>query len=131
MKYVYPAIIRPDGKGYHVFFPDIEGAGTCGDDFHDCIKMGEDWLCLKLYNMEQKGLSIPAPSDIMNLDCQEGDVKTLINADTEYYRRFYGKKAVKKTLTIPAWLNVMAEEMQLNFSQTLQRALMEELRITD
>ena len=45
MKYVFPAIFRPDGNGFHVFFPDIEGAGTCGDDFHDCIKMGEDWLC--------------------------------------------------------------------------------------
>ena len=131
MKYVYPAIFRPDDDGYHVIFPDIEGAGTCGTDFHDCMEMGEDWLCLKLYEMEQKKATVPDPSDIMNLKCQEGDVKTFIRVDTEFYKRFYEKKSVKKTLTIPAWLNAMAEKMRINFSHTLQKALKEELEISD
>ena len=102
MKYVYPAVIRPDGKSYHVFFPDIEGAGTCGDDYQDCIEMGEDWLCLVLYNIEQEGRPIPEPSDINEVCIEEGDIKTLIHVDTEFYQRFYEQKAVRKTLSIPA-----------------------------
>ena len=131
MKYVFPAIFRPDGSGFHVFFPDIEGAGTCGDNFNDCIEMGEDWLCLQLYDMEQKGVEIPNPSDINALGSQEGDIKTLINADTDFYKRFYENKSIKKTLTIPSWLNSAAEKANINFSQTLQRALREELQITE
>ena len=129
MKYVFPAIFRPDGSNFHVIFPDIEGAGTCGDDFHDCIQMGEDWLCLKLYDMEQKGQDIPIPSDINKLVCNDDDIKTLISVDTIFYRRFYENKSVKKTLSVPAWLSTMAEEKNINFSQTLQRALKEELQI--
>ena len=129
MKYVFPAIFRPDGNSFHVFFPDIEGAGTCGDNFHDCIQMGEDWLCLKLYSLEQEGQTIPEPSDINNLHSAEGDVKTLISVDTVFYKRFYENKSAKKTLSVPAWLSTMAEEKNINFSQTLQRALKEELQL--
>ena len=131
MKYVFPAIFRPDGNGFHVFFPDIKGAGTCGDDFNDCIEMGEDWLCGQLYHMEQNGIEIPLPSDINSLDSKDGDIKTLINTNTDFYKRFYENKAVKKTLTIPAWLNEKAINANINFSQTLQRALREELQITE
>ena len=132
MKYVYPAIFRPEPEGnYHVFFPDIDGAGTCGDDLKDCIEMGEDWLCLTLYHMEQKGDFIPLPSDINEVRREEGDIVTLISVDTEYYKRFYENKSTKKTLTIPSWLNMAAEAANINFSQTLQKALKEELQIVD
>lgn len=131
MKYVFPAIFRPDGNVFHVFFPDIKGAGTCGDDFNDCIEMGEDWLCLMLYDMEQKGIEIPRPSDINTLSSQKGDIKTLINVDTNFYKRFYENKSVKKTLTIPAWLNEKALNANINFSHTLQKALREELQLTE
>ena len=132
MKYVYPAIFRPEPEGnYHVFFPDIDGAGTCGDDLKDCISMGEDWLCLKLYDMEQQKEHIPEPSNINEIEREEGDVVTLISVDTERYKRFYENKSVKKTLTIPSWLNVEAESANVNFSQVLQRALKEELQIAE
>lgn len=132
MEYVYPAIFRPEPEGnYHVIFPDIEGAGTCGDDFSDCIEMGSDWLCLKLYEIEEKGNVIPKPSDINNLEHQQGDVITLISVDTEYYRRFFENKLVKKTLNIPSWLNVRAEAANINFSQVLQKALKHELQIIE
>jgi len=132
MKYVYPAIFRPEPEGnYHVFFPDIKGAGTCGDDFSDCIEMGGDWLCQKLYNMEESGNSIPAPSSINDIVKQDGDVVTLISVDTNSYRRFYESKLIKKTLNIPYWLNARAEDASINFSQALQKALKEELQIAD
>ena len=105
MKYVYPAIFRPEPEGnYHVIFPDIDGAGTCGDDFSDCIEMGSDWLCLKLYEAEEKGIPIPKPSDAMALVVLKDDAVTLISVDTDDYRRFYGNKLIKKTLNIPILL---------------------------
>jgi len=132
MKYVFPAIFRPEPEGnYHVFFPDIAGAGTCGDDLSDCIEMGADWLCLRLYDMEIKGESIPTPSNVNDINKQRDDVVTLISVDTDTYKRFYENKLIKKTLNIPYWLNVRAEEASINFSQTLQKALKEELQIAD
>jgi hypothetical protein len=67
----------------------------------------------------------------VSIDCSEpGDIVTLIAADTETYRRYYENKLVKKTLNIHSWLNERAENANINFSQTLQRALQEELRLT-
>jgi predicted RNase H-like HicB family nuclease/post-segregation antitoxin (ccd killing protein) len=132
MKYVYPAIFRPEPEGgFHVFFPDIEGAGTCGNDLKDCMEMGADWLCLKLYDLEQKNSPIPKPSDINEIRRKDGDIVTLISVDTEFYKRFYENKSVKKTLTIPSWLNAEAEAANINFSQTLQKALKKELQYAE
>lgn len=69
------------------------------------------------------------PSDIRELKPQPGDITSLVACDTLEYRRFNDSKAVKKTLTIPNWLNVMSERANINFSAVLQKALMEELNI--
>jgi len=130
MRYVYPAILRlDDDAGYYVFFPDLERGATQGDDLADAISMAEDSLCLALYDMEESGESIPTPSKPKALKTQAKDTVTLISVDTEDYRRYYENKLVKKTLNIPSWLNKRAEEANINFSQTLQVALKQELRI--
>jgi predicted RNase H-like HicB family nuclease len=129
-KYVYPAIFTcENGGGYSVLFPDFESCYTCGDDMADALDMAKDVLCLTLYGMEKEGKVIPAPSDIKMIRATDIDVVSLVGCDTEFYRRFYDSKAVKKTLTIPMWLNEQAERENINFSQTLQRALKEELHI--
>ena len=132
MKYVYPAIFRqePEG-GYFVFFPDIHRGGTHGEDMIDSMEMAEDFLCLALYDMEEDGEEIPTPSNIRSFDLQSDDFTTLISANTDDYRRRQENKVVKKTLTIPSWLNVKAEAARVNFSQTLQKALKEELKIAE
>ncbi len=129
-KYVYPAIFtyETDG-GYSALFPDFESCYTCGDNMPHVLEMAEDILCLTLYDMEKEGKTIPAPSDSKALKTEDNETVSLVGCDTEFYRRFYENKAVKKTLTIPMWLNEQAERANINFSQTLQRALKEELHI--
>lgn len=132
MKYFYPAVFSPQAEGgYSVYFPDIKRGATQGDTIPECIEMAEDFLCLALYDMEEKDDTIPPITDIKNVVADEGDIVTLISTDTETYRRYFQNKAVKKTLTIPMWLNQKAEDANINFSQTLQKALKEELRIAE
>ena len=131
-KYVYPAIFTKEDDGkYSVLFPDIENCYTGGDDMADALEMAEDVLCLKLYDMEEGGRTIPAPSDSKTVETEEDGVVSLIRCDTEFYRRFYENKSVKKTLTIPMWLNERAERENINFSGTLQEALKARLHIQE
>lgn len=127
-KYVYPAIftLENDG-GYSVRFPDIEGCFSEGDSLADAIKQSEDALCLMLYDIEERNEAIPVPTDIHKIEADESETVSLVTCDTLEYRKFYDKKAVKKTLTIPNWLNVTAERANVNFSAVLQEALIEKL----
>ncbi len=132
MKYVYPAVFHPEAEGgYSVFFPDIRLGATQGETIAECMDMAEDFLCLALYHLEEDKKPVPPPSDSKHLPVQPEDIVTLIAADTGNYRRYYENKAVKKTLTIPAWLNQRAEDAHINFSQTLQKALKAELQIAE
>ena len=102
MKYAYPAIIRQeDGGLYSVEFPD----------------------------MEEEGEAIPAPSNLKDVSADADALVSLVCCDTIEYRKLYNNKAVKKTLTIPAWLNTMAERADLNFSDVLREALKLRLHI--
>ena len=132
MNYVYPAVFHPESEGgYTVYFPDIKRGATQGESIAECIRMAEDFLCLALYDMEEDGISAPTATIKNNLEIEEGDITTLISIDTDNYRRYFENKSVKKTLTIPMWLNQRAEDANINFSQTLQHALKAELRIED
>lgn len=129
-KYVYPAIFTPEKDGsYTVNFPDFESCYTSGLSLADAILMAEDVLCLVLYDMEEGGKEIPKASDLKAVQAGNDEFVTLIRCDTIEYRKFYNNKAVKKTLTIPAWLNTMAEKQGLNFSMVLQKALQQELNL--
>jgi predicted RNase H-like HicB family nuclease len=131
MKYVYPAVFHPEHEGgYSVFFPDIKRGATQGDTVVECIEMAEDFLCLALYHMEEDKLQIPPASSIKEIESESEDIVTLISVDTETYRRFFENKLIKKTLNIPSWLNERAEAANINFSQTLQKALKKELHLT-
>lgn len=130
MRYVYPAVFEKEETGYSIYFPDIEGCYTQGDTLEDGIEMANDALCLMLYDMEESGKAIPAASDITKIKLGENEFATLIACDTLEYRKFFDNKAVKKTLTIPSWLNTMAERKDVNFSAVLQKALKAELNIS-
>ncbi len=131
-KYVYPAIFTHENDGgYSVMFPDIESCYTCGDDMPDALDMAEDVLCLMLYDMEKDGREIPAPSNSKAIPTDDRSVVSLVGCDTDFYRRFYENKSVKKTLTIPMWLNERAERANINFSGVLQEALKTQLHLTD
>lgn len=129
-KYAYPAIFTPEEDGsFSVNFPDLEGCYTCGDSLEDGIEMAEDALALVLYGYEKDGRAIPSPSSPTQFTLSEKDFVNYIACDTMTYRRRYNNKAVKKTLTIPEWLNEAASAMELNFSQVLQEALMQKVQM--
>ena len=118
-KYVYPAIFtsEPDG-GYSVYFPDLEGCYTCGDTLADALFMAED---------EKDQRPIPQPSKMSDIKVTADSFLSMVACDTLEYRKRFNNKAVKKTLTIPEWLNEAAVAMNINFSQVLQDALLQRI----
>ena len=126
-KYVYPAIFTPENGGYDIRFPDLTGCYTCGDDLADGLAMAADVLSLTLVQMEDEKKQIPEPSSINDLSMEE--FASLISADTIVYRRTLSNTAIKKTLSIPQYLNQAAIAAGLNFSQVLQEALKERLHL--
>ena len=128
-KYVYPAVFTPEENGnYSILFPDLDGCYTCGDSLEDGIEMAEDALALILYGYEKDNKSIPAPSSHETIALKPGEFVNYIACDTMIYRKMYNNKAVKKTLTIPEWLNEAATAAGLNFSQVLQEALIQKMQ---
>ncbi len=128
-RYAYPAIFTPEiDGGFSIKFPDLEGCFTCGDDMADGLIMAADVLALVLYGYEKDGREIPSPSSESDIPLQKGDFINFIACDTLEYRKMYNNKAVKKTLTIPEWLNESATAMNLNFSQVLQEALLSKIQ---
>lgn len=129
-KYIFPAVLEAEGAQYNVRFPDLPGCSTCGDNLIHALDMAADALALMLLDMEEDGEDIPAPADIHQLQAENPDhIVNLISADTCAYRKKLNPRAVKKTLTIPGWLNEMAERQNINFSQVLQDALAEKMQV--
>lgn len=129
-KYVYPAVFtQEEDGGYSIRFPDIPGCYTSGTSLEDGVFMANDALCLMLYDMEEREIDIPPASDIGKVETEKDEFVTLVACDTVEYRKFFNNRAVKKTLTIPAWLNTLAEREDINFSSVLQKALKAELHI--
>ena len=128
-KYVYPAIFTKEGEQYSVRFPDIPNCMTQGEDIQDAVENAEDALCLVLYHMEQRGESVPAATDPIGLTTSENEFISLVDCDTIEYEKFYKSRSVKKTLTIPEWLNDIAVQENVNFSNVLQNALINMLDI--
>lgn len=128
-KYVYPAVIRYEDDTYYVSFPDIKNCFTDGETLAEALEMAEDVLSLTLCKYEDENKDFPKATDIKVLDNSENETASLIFCDTTEYRKANNNRAVKKTLTIPAWLNTQAEKAGINFSQTLQNALKTQLGI--
>lgn len=123
-KYVFPAILTPEENGaYSVRFPDISGCYTSGENLADALFMAEDALALMLYDLEEEKKTIPVPSEEKSIQLNDGEFSTLVACDTLKYQRMHNKKAVKRTISLPAWLNDAAMERGLNFSQVLQDSL--------
>ena len=130
MKYVYPVVFEEaEEGGYNVKVPDIPGTFTCGDDIADAILMAEDVIAMMLADYEDEKKPVPKPSKIS--DIKTNGIVSLVRADTDEWRKLVDNKAVKKTLSIPNWLNTKAEKAGVNFSQVLQDALKKLLGITD
>ena len=129
MRYVYPAVFVPEDGLYNVTFPDLPDCYTSGDDLTDAMFMAQDILADVLADKEEQNESVPNPSDLSTLTVPTGSTAALVAADTDAWRRAHSGKAVKKTLTIPRWLDTAAQVRGINFSQVLQDALRAQLGV--
>lgn len=127
MKLIYPAVFKPfsDGSGgFVVEFPDLPGCVTEGKSLEEAIEMGIDaasgWILGELEDGEQ----IPEASEYKNITTDNNEMINILLLDLDAYAEKYGEKAVRKNLTIPAWLNTFAEKNNINFSKILQEALL-------
>lgn len=126
MKLVYPAIFTPyeDGTGgYAVEFPDLPGCVTGGDDMAEAVFMAEDAASGYVLTELEDGAAIPKMTAIEEIKVDKGQFVTLVAIDMDAYAAKYGSNAVKKTLTIPAWLNTFVEQNGISCSKVLQEAL--------
>ena len=126
MKLVYPAIFTPctQHDGYTVEVPDLPGCVTEGDDLANAIEMGIDAASGWILGELEEGNSYPAPSDQAAITPPSGSFVSLLVLDMEEYAEKYGNKAVRKNITIPAWLNTYGEKNNINFSHVLTDALL-------
>ena len=128
-KYAYPAVFEQDAnQSFNVSFPDLPGCYTCGETLAETIEMAADALALMLYHYEEEDRPAPKPSALKNLSTDKSGFLSYIACDTIGYRKRYNNKAVKKTLSIPEWLNELAIDAEINFSQVLQDALKQQLQ---
>ena len=123
-KYIFPAIFSVDQDGISVEFPDLPGCLTCGDSEEEAFYMAKDALELHLFGLEEDGDQIPKPSKVSLLKLDKDQFIALIEVWMPPIRDEMASKSIKKTLTIPKWLNDLAEEKKVNFSQVLQNALL-------
>ena len=134
---IYPACFFKEEDGYSVIFPDLNLA-TCGNTIEEAMAMAVDCLAGRLRWLKQDGDPIPKPSPMssvdltavskeLGLDPSESFVN-MVSVDVEAYAKEHFDKSVRKTLTIPVWLNNAALEMGVNFSQVLQEALLAKIQ---
>lgn len=126
---VYPAIFtkqNDDGEYFLVDFIDLKNCTTYGRTLQEAFYMAQDAMGLFLDNE----ISFPTPTtDFNNIKLEENQFISFVNIDMDEYRKKFNTRSVKKTLTIPEWLNTLSEKNNINFSQVLQEALKEKLDI--
>jgi len=135
----YPACFFKEENGYSVIFPGLNHLATCGETLDEALAMAIDCLAGYLYLLRKDGEIAPDPlpmnevnlSDIakeLEIESTESFIN-MVTVDVSEYARTHFERSVKKTLTIPAWLNAAAIERHINFSQVLQEALMQKIQI--
>ena len=136
---VYPAcFFKEENNSYSVIFPDLNWLATQGETLEEALTMAVECLAGYLYTCKQDNDIIPNPSEMskicisdiakeLELETREAFVN-MVSVDVENYAKKHFEKSVRKTLTIPAWLNNLALEQGINFSQTLQEALLTKIQ---
>jgi predicted RNase H-like HicB family nuclease len=137
---IYPACFYKEEEGYSVIFPDLNWLATQGDTLDEAMEMAVECLAGYLHTCQINGEMLPKPSKISDIDPRviskqiapdepmgEAFVN-MVSVDVAAYAKQHFEKSVRKTLTIPAWLNAAALEMDINFSQVLQEALLAKVR---
>lgn len=128
--YRYIAVFAYYDDGISVTFPDLPGCVSFGQDEEEAMKCAKEVLMLHMWGMEQDGDPVPAPSGLRDIELGSGEMPVMIEVFMPSFREKQGNRFVKKTLSIPYWLNLEAENRGVNFSKVLQHALMEQLGVS-
>ena len=121
--YIYPAIFNYEDKEIAISFPDLPGCYSCGKDDEEALYMAKDALGLYIVSAEEDGEELKEPSKLNAVKLSKNERAVLVEVNMPLFRESVQNTSVKKTLTIPKWINDLAEKNKINFSQILQTAL--------
>jgi len=128
MHYIFSAAICRDENGrFYARVPDLPGCISGGNTLEEAIDMITDAASVYLVSAEDYGDSIPAPSPQSALQGEDGECFTLVRVDTIAYRAATDTRAVRKNVSIPAWMATLADKRGISLSQTLQDSLLARL----
>ena len=127
--YIFPAVFDYADDGISIEFPDLPGCLPCAFSTDEALHNAREALGLHLLSMEEDGDAIPEPSDILNIKHEPNQAVVLIDVFMPSVRSSVNNKSVNKTVTIPQWLLTAGRDANINFSQTLQDALIQKLGI--
>ncbi|MBF0979177.1 MAG: type II toxin-antitoxin system HicB family antitoxin [Clostridiales bacterium] len=123
---IYPAIFTKEDDGFWVNFIDFDGVYSDGNDLQEATLNASKALGLLLEDMSE----YPQPTtDVSKIKLEKNQFISFLSIDLNVYREKFSNKTIKKTLSLPAWLNTMALENNINFSETLKEALFLKLNI--
>lgn len=127
MKLAYPAIFTPftNGDGYTVIVPDLPGCITEGDNIIEAIDMGIDAASGWILDEIENGNEFPKASDLSDIEVPKGSFTNLLVLDMTAYAEKYGNKAIRRNITIPAWLDTYVQKNKLSLSKIVQEHLLE------
>jgi predicted RNase H-like HicB family nuclease len=129
--YIFPAIFDFADDGISISFPDLPGCFPCAHSIEKAIKNAKEAMALHLWAMERDDDPIPEPTPIDKIHLEPNQIPYLVEVLMPLYRDAIENSSVKKTLTIPQWLNRIAEENNVNFSQLLQSSLKKYLHLEE
>lgn len=123
-EYVYPAVFHPNDDGsYTITYPDLPGCISEGKSLGNAVYMAQTALTQWIEYLTDKKQSIPSASDLKSIDLSPEEFVSLIRADVKDGR------AVKRTVSIPKWMDDKVTETGLSLSRVLQDALKERLNV--
>ena len=123
MEYVYPAIFHANDDGsYTITFPDLPGCISEGKNLPNALNMAQSALTQWIEYLNERKMELPAPSSIKEVQTDSASFVNLVRADIR------DNRAVKRTVSIPSWMDVKASEAGLSLSRVLQDALSERLQ---
>ena len=128
---IYPAILSKDDDGITITFPDLPGCISCAETEEEAAYMARDALGAWIVANEDLQQTIPTPSSISDIKAKRNESAILVDAWLPIFREEHRAGSVKKNVTVPIWLNALAEKAHLNFSQILQAGLKNTLGIRD
>lgn len=125
--FTYPAVFYPDDDCVSVYFPDLDGCLTFGDDYNDAYAMAKDalggWLSVYLEKNQ-----VPAATPVEKISLKAGEKIMLVEVDTVYLKEILNK-SIRRNVTLPQWLNMAVEKQGINVSAFLAEKLKEEIGI--